>query len=379
MEQLKKIIYTHIKENNIFYIALLLIIIALLPYICTFHKYGISSESDQWDDFGSYIGGIFSGLAFIAVIIQMQFEKKRFNEQRIEFENEKKEQEERRRKEDFERTFFMLLEQHNVKLFKLEGEGSKNSIIGELYDEIIRFDFSKGLYKLRTVFEYGDKKEIYSEINVYFLNLYRIMKFIDDSNMDDKKYYFGILRSYLSKKLLVILAFHLCKREQSYSRYIEFINEYKLLEHLDLISLEVLFLKNLKCTLEGRDVYEKLYKSCRYKDPNYPNVALSEIYTIFEDFDLDGEGNIIEFRDDGVEKNYKLLYELLLGKTEYKEVFLEYIDISPEEIDKTKVRGLLFEILNTFKPQAFRDNLGYTESHFIYEKFINYTRYCDSI
>jgi len=48
---------------------------ALLPYIFTFAKYGISSSSDQWDHFGSYIGGIFSGLAFIAVIIQMQFEK----------------------------------------------------------------------------------------------------------------------------------------------------------------------------------------------------------------------------------------------------------------------------------------------------------------
>jgi hypothetical protein len=273
----------------------------------------------------------------------------------------------------------MLLEQHNVKLFKLDGGGAKNSIIGELYNEIVGFDFSKGLYKLRTIFEYGDKKEIYSEINVYFLNLYRIMKFIDDSNMDNKGDYFGILRSYLSKKLLVILAFHLCKREQSYSRYIGFINEYKLLEHLDLISLEVLFLKNLKCTLDGEGIYEKLYKSCRYRDLNYPSVALSEIYTMFEDFELDGEGNITQFKNDEVEKNYNLLYKLLLSKTEYKEVFLEYIDISPEEIDETKVRGLLFEILNTFDPEAFRDNLGYTKSHFIYEKFINHTRYQDSI
>jgi len=100
---------------------------------------------------------------------------------------------------------------------------------------------------------------------------------------------------------------------------------------------------------------------------------------MFEDFELDGEGNITQFKNDEVEKNYNLLYKLLLSKTEYKEVFLEYIDISPEEIDETKVRGLLFEILNTFDPEAFRDNLGYTKSHFIYEKFINHTRYQDSI
>lgn len=364
-------------KNNIFYILALILISALLGlYFYKFHG-ELSSESQEWDAFGSYVGGVFSALAFIMLIIQMQIERKRFSEQKQEFEQEKKEQEDRIKKENFELTFFRLLEQHNTKLFKIEGSGDGNSIVDEIYRDIVEFDFSKGVYRLRTIFEYGNKKEKYSDVNVYFLNLYRIMRFIDNSDVSNKKEYFGILRSFLSKKILLILAFHLSKRDPSYEKYVGFIDDYGFLEHLDLISLEVLFLKNIGATLEGEVIYEKIYKACNYNDPNYVNVALDDIYICGEDFDINDDGDAISFKNSEVESNYSLLSEMMLGKIQKKEIFLHYIDV--EIIDKNKVSALLFEILNTFKSSAFGKNLGYTNSHLIYKEFINYASYKDSL
>ncbi|HDL1837096.1 TPA: hypothetical protein PWX54_001699, partial [Mannheimia haemolytica] len=48
--------------------------------------------------------------------------------------------------------------------------------------------------------------------------------------------------SFLSKKLLVILAFHLCDRDNSYDDFIGYINEFSFLEHIDLVYLESLML-----------------------------------------------------------------------------------------------------------------------------------------
>lgn len=116
-------------KNNKWYVLFVMGLLGL--YFYQFHG-GLSSESEKWDHFGSYVGGIFSAVTLLSVLHGMQLERKRFNEQRIEFENEKKEQEERRKKEDFERTFFMMLEQHNLKLNTVGQE-----TINEVYDKII--------------------------------------------------------------------------------------------------------------------------------------------------------------------------------------------------------------------------------------------------
>lgn len=142
-------------KNNKWYVLLVFILLGL--YFYKFHG-KLSSESQDWGHFGSYIGGIFSAVTLLSVLHGMQLERKRFNEQKEEFENEKRALEEQRRKDDFERTFFRLLEYHNDKLFKIEYSENEISIVDEIYQDIIAFDFSLSLYNLRKCFEFGGKK-----------------------------------------------------------------------------------------------------------------------------------------------------------------------------------------------------------------------------
>lgn len=226
-------------KNNKWYV--LLVIGLLVPYFIMFNG-GFSSESSNWNDFGSYIGGIFSAVTLLSVLHGMQLERKRFNEQKEEFEKDKKEQEERRRKEEFERTFFMLLEEHNNKLRFLENKENGidgKSIIDNIYSRLGHYATLK---EIRFYLEIG--YSVYTDINVYFLNLYHILKYIDENNrfnVDNK--YSSLLRSFLSRKVLYILAYHLCDRNSDFDNYINYIRKFHFLEHMSMFELEVDFLK----------------------------------------------------------------------------------------------------------------------------------------
>ena len=192
---------------------LILLVLGLIAFGLYFYKFnngfqGLSGSTSEWDHFGSYIGGIFSGMAFLALIAEMRANKKREEEQESRYQkqinklkNEKKEQDKRWKKEDFERTFFMMLSQFNEKLSFLN-----NSDINDIYNSIVLDSFSY-FETIRNKTE----NEKYSDINMLFINLYRTLKFIDESHFEinNKKLYTGILRSYLSRKFLVILGFHL--------------------------------------------------------------------------------------------------------------------------------------------------------------------------
>lgn len=98
--------------------AIFLTILAFGAYWYFAGRLGISNNGSDWANFGSYAGGIFAALAFLVVIYQ--------NYQRDKEQN----------KQDFEKTFFMMLEQHNEKLHLLE---SKNIIIEDKENNLVNF------------------------------------------------------------------------------------------------------------------------------------------------------------------------------------------------------------------------------------------------
>lgn len=65
-------------EKYLWQIILAIGLIFLLLYFYQFHG-KLSSNSDEWDKFGSYAGGIFSGMAFLALIAEMRANKKEKN------------------------------------------------------------------------------------------------------------------------------------------------------------------------------------------------------------------------------------------------------------------------------------------------------------
>ena len=94
--------------------------------------------------------------------------------------------------------------------------------INNIYD-LIAINNPEFFYNIRNSVEENDK---YSNINMLFINLYRILKFTDETyfEINEKKVYTNILRSYLSRKFLVILGFHLLYKDSSYDNYISYIN-----------------------------------------------------------------------------------------------------------------------------------------------------------
>lgn len=193
--------------------------------------FNFSNAGSDWANFGSYAGGIFAALAFLVVVHQN-------------YERDKEQ-----RKQDFERTFFMMSEHHNNKLRFLE---DKNS--GVFYKEM-NISFVDYIYQVinekqrsfSSIRQFIDKEcyKEYSELNSYFLNLFRILKFINkNSKFNEGNEYSSLLRSFISKKMLVILACHLCGRDYTYNDYISYINKFNFFEHMDIQNFEIDFLES---------------------------------------------------------------------------------------------------------------------------------------
>lgn len=376
-----KEIFNFIK-NNKWYVVLVVGLLGL--YFYKFHG-ELSSNSEKWDHFGSYIGGIFSAVTLLSVLHGMQLERKRFNEQRVEFENERKEQEERRRKEDFERTLFMMLEQHNIKLRELEKHVSNNdSLVDEIYNKIIEL---QSFSQIRDYFRNNDR--LYSEIDSYFLNLYRILKFTHKNrefNINNE--YSGLLRSFLSRKILLILAYHLCDREEQYNDYIYYINEFNFLEHLNLSDIEFRFLSSMT----GFDKDELYTNFLAYRKDNSIFFLLEGYYDLwersYEKFDcyklaeatinlildiFDKKINVKEISKDELNISVSGDFIGFLDFYNYDDNGVRYFDKNyPPKVGDICKENVYLYILKTFSEKAFstEQEKNFKEMKIVYKMFL---------
>ncbi len=351
-------------EKNLWWLLLIIGLISLSVYFWQFHG-TLSNKSDKWDHFGGYIGGIFSGMAFLALIAEMRANKKdkKIQEKRYQYQiqnlkEQKEEQDKRWKKESFERTFFMMLEQFNRKLNSLE----ENKYIDPVYSMILE---SKKFIETRACLEYGKERNNYSNINQLFINLYRILKFIDNFKWlttEDKRVYSSLLRSYLSRKLLVILGFHLCYRKGNpqYLDFISFIEKYNFFEHIGLSTLEMEF-----------------WKKYLHRPKDYLNDESGEgLYCIYSYMITNKTHPVSMTRE----------VELYLEKTGHlKDRFINIIDnrISGKEINddnnlqfKIPNNGdyfsqfIFLHLLANFN-RAFEDNIEYKDIQVCYKLFID--------
>lgn len=360
-------------EKNLWWILLVLGLIALGLYFYKFNNgfQGLAGSTSEWDHFGSYIGGIFSGMAFLALIAEMRANKKREKKQESRYqkqindlekekeeqdkrwEKEKEEQDKRWKKEDFERTFFMMLSQFNEKLSFL-----KNSDINNIYGSIVPTSFSY-FNTIRNNVE--DEK--YSDINMLFINLYRILKFIDESHFEinNKKLYTGILRSYLSRKFLVILGFHLLYRDSSYNNYIEYINKYSIFEHIGLKYLEIKVIKNnLKLT---NPLYESIDDK-KYKTIIDYILIKKDEYNIKSTYNNPDLNKIISLSKQSNDICYKFIQARIKG-----ELFKFPGEFN--KINESSYDFIFMHLIANFKPEAFANSLEYRDTTTIYNLYIS--------
>ncbi len=360
-------------EKNLWWILLVLGLIALGLYFYKFNNgfQGLAGSTSEWDHFGSYIGGIFSGMAFLALIAEMRANKKREKKQESRYqkqindlekekeeqdkrwEKEKEEQDKRWKKEDFERTFFMMLSQFNEKLSFLN-----NSDINNIYNSIVPISFSY-FNTIRNNIE----NEKYSDINMLFINLYRILKFIDESHFEinNKKLYTGILRSYLSRKFLVILGFHLLYRDSSYNNYIEYINKYSIFEHIGLKYLEIKVIKNnLKLT---NPLYESIDDK-KYKTIIDYILIKKDEYNIKSTYNNPDLNKIISLSKPSNDICYKFIQARIKG-----ELFKFPGEFN--KINESSYDFIFMHLIANFKPEAFANSLEYRDTTTIYNLYIS--------
>lgn len=233
-------------------------------YFLKFHG-ALSTSNTDWGVFGDFVGGtlnpVLSFLGLIALLLTIVLQSKELESTRVELERAASAQENTERvlkeqsntqiKQQFEGTFFSLLEQHNKLLEKLS---TPNGRWIEMRSDL---DMTRGAVFAENVANLASAKERLESKNElcghYFRVLYQLLKFIATNCPDGKigsefnpskiqntplsgeeKMYSNIVRSFLGYNITQLLAINcFCtSKDDSYWKYKLLIERYELLEHM---------------------------------------------------------------------------------------------------------------------------------------------------
>lgn len=234
-----------------------------------------STERGTFGDMFGAVNALFSGLAFAGLIVTLLYQKEELKLQREELKEtrnelnaqklEFQEQNKTMKRQRFESTFFNMLslQQEIVANLSFEYYASPNIRPHNIPEEIFYRGVPKGQFHGREVFE-GIYKHavieyngiryldgiykllsnsgyaIYSNISIttrfdhYFRHLYRIVKYVDSSDLisDDERYeYACIARSQLSDYELVML-FYNCLTANGRAKFKPLIEKYSIFNNL---------------------------------------------------------------------------------------------------------------------------------------------------
>jgi len=201
------------------------------------------------DMFGS-INALFSGFAFAGVVyaillqrIELKLQREELKLTRKELEGQKfefQEQNKTLKKQRFENTFFQMLSTHNEivnSMLQSQRGGSERrgrQLLKIIADECVNYmNPALPWDKNRVLKAYGHVyKENQSYLGHFFRFLYRTIKFVDDSDVEDKRLYTDIVRAQLSNQELQIL-FYNCLSSNG-SKFKSYVEKYALLDNLPI-------------------------------------------------------------------------------------------------------------------------------------------------
>ena len=230
--------------------------------------FGDSSKMGEIGDSAGLLNAIFSGLAFLGVIITVFLQSKELKQTTTELKNQKEEfqiQNQTLKRQQFENTFFNMLKTQNNITYNLEFgiEGYDSYRAGRRVFEKIYYLLKNKIQKEQKIFCEEDKKlreeiiKIYDSIycvknlDHYFRHMYRIVKFVKETDFSfcladeedknktkeekikkikhEKYQYTSILRATLSPYELVLLFYNCLNEENKFRPLIE---EYCLLQNI---------------------------------------------------------------------------------------------------------------------------------------------------
>lgn len=195
----------------------LLAISPIIVYCITLRRFGFAESSGDFGVFGDYIGGTIGTivgaisiyLVYITYSSQVKFARK---------------QDEAMKHQQFETTFFSLLEQQQMIRSQLKGIIGDDTYEGILYLQGLKSQLEDALSELNYIQDEvtEDNKVMLknrvnglyvdfflpnvSNLGHYFRHLYHILKYIDDSQLSDSKKYADLLQSQLSNDELYMIA-----------------------------------------------------------------------------------------------------------------------------------------------------------------------------
>ena len=180
----------------------------------------LSEDHGRWAEYGDYIGGVlgslfaFFGLIALLLTLWIQSQELRRSTKALTDQNNSI------KLQSFENRFFNMVSLHHeiVKGIDLRTKGEVTSsgrdCLKVFYERLIKEFVSalKGnhlIYKDGILSGYEQFYEKHAhELGHYFRNIYRILKFIDESDIPNKTEYSGILRAQLSNPELALLFYN---------------------------------------------------------------------------------------------------------------------------------------------------------------------------
>ncbi|MCH8045529.1 MAG: putative phage abortive infection protein [Planctomycetes bacterium] len=219
--------------------------------------FGIPKSAGEFGDTFGAANALFSGMAFLGIIVAIFLQKRELELQRQELELTRGElarqskalelQGDTFRQQNFDATFFQMLSLHHqivagIKMGagdqKVSGRGCFILIYRGFGDKFTTSKYSgidKSLILIKAAYEeYYDF--IQPAVGHYFRNLYTIVKFVDRSDVNDKQFYTNLIRAQLSSHELLML-FYNCAAGIGRAKFKRLVERYAILKHVPFDSL----------------------------------------------------------------------------------------------------------------------------------------------
>jgi hypothetical protein len=197
------------------------------------------------DMFGA-VNALFSGLAFVGVIYAIMLQREELKLQRQDNAMTREElsgQKNALQKQNFESTFFQMTNSLNHLISSIDLVDRAGNVvggrdaIGALYEKLK----AKAHTENKTSFEAYEEfyKKNGHELGHYFRYLYNIFKYIDTSEIDNKRFYSNLARAQMSDIEVVLLFYNsLSERGERFQQYIVKYGLFKFLNSAHLINFE---------------------------------------------------------------------------------------------------------------------------------------------
>ncbi|MBW9274774.1 MAG: putative phage abortive infection protein [Candidatus Thiodiazotropha sp. (ex. Lucinisca nassula)] len=277
-------------SKYIILVLVILFVVALVSatvviyFYATYYPGEIVANHSKWGTMGDFFGGtlnpIFGFIGLFALLLTIAIQNKELANSTKELATSAsalKEQSTSLKTQNFENTFFQMLRLHNDivnDMFLGEPQSADKGLNGrDCFEEYY------GRYKAHynrsnaTVNDSNDflgiiedgYKSFFSEqqadIGHYFRNLYTIIKFVNNSDIENKKQYVSMVRAQLSSYELALL-FYNCLWSVGRKKFKDLIEKYELLENM---SVELLTNPKDQLPLYNKGAYGDLEIPDQYK------------------------------------------------------------------------------------------------------------------